>query len=74
MSDLERALAGDKNLTRANLTGADLRGANLYRADLTGAVLTSAKLTGADLKSIVYDDSTRWPARFIPPPSAPQPY
>ena len=34
MSDLERALAGDKNLNGADLTGADLTGADLEGADL----------------------------------------
>ena len=48
-SDLDRALAGDKNLTGADLTGADLTGANLTGANLTGANLTGANLTGANL-------------------------
>ena len=63
--DVKRALAGDKNLIAADLTGADLRyaklsnsflayaklqGADLRRADLRESNLDSADLTGADLR------------------------
>jgi uncharacterized protein YjbI with pentapeptide repeats len=63
-SDLDRALAGAKDLIKADLTeagltraklnganlyGANLTGADLYRADLTEAGLTRAKLNGAKL-------------------------
>ena len=47
--DLERALAGDKNLRGADLTNADLsemtdfRGADLTQADFTGAVFAPAR-------------------------------
>ena len=44
-SDLERALAGDKNLA-----GADLKGANLFDADLRRADLKGADFSGADLR------------------------
>ena len=62
--DVQRALAGDKNLSGADLssagsglsvlrgadlTGADLRGANLTRADLIFVDLTGADLRGANL-------------------------
>jgi uncharacterized protein YjbI with pentapeptide repeats len=60
-TDLERALAGDKNLADAYLFGANLRGANLTSAnlrdadligaDLFGANLTTADLTYANLRS-----------------------
>ena len=54
-NDLERALAGDKNLRGADLRGADLReakllGADLSDADLKDANLTEANLTEADLR------------------------
>ena len=49
LSDLERALAGDRNLAGASLPGASLPGANLTRANLDGAYLARANLTGADL-------------------------
>lgn len=48
-SDLERALAGDKNLPNADLRGSDLRQANLSKADLRGANLTKAQLDYANL-------------------------
>ena len=55
-SDLERALAGDKNLTDADLYGANLRDADLTYANLKGANLRDAdlyraNLYGANLKS-----------------------
>ena len=46
-SDLELALAGDKNLAGADLAGAILVGAN--RANLEGANLVGANLEGANL-------------------------
>ena len=50
MTDLERALAGEKNLSCADLRDADLRDADLSCADLHGADLHGADLKGADLK------------------------
>jgi uncharacterized protein YjbI with pentapeptide repeats len=47
--DLDRALAGFKNLSGAVLSGADLTNADLTGADLTKAVLSGADLTNADL-------------------------
>jgi uncharacterized protein YjbI with pentapeptide repeats len=55
-SDLDRALAGNKNLTEADLRDADLRDADLRGVDLRGA-----DLTYANLKDVEYDDSTIWP-------------
>jgi hypothetical protein len=49
-SDLERALAGDKNLQEANLAGANLEGATLRGANLYNATLYEANLTGANLE------------------------
>ena len=64
MTDLQRALAGEKdlrdadlrfaslyrvNLRGADLSGADLRGADLSRANLRGADLRGAVLSGASL-------------------------
>jgi GNAT superfamily N-acetyltransferase len=48
-SDLERALAGDKDLYNANLYNASLRGADLTGANLFGAYLSMADLSGANL-------------------------
>ena len=47
--DLDRALAGFKNLSGAVLPGADLTNADLTKADLTKAVLSGADLTNADM-------------------------
>ncbi len=50
-SDVERALAGDKNLAGALLQGADLQGVNLSGVNLEGAYLQEANLEGADLRN-----------------------
>ena len=67
-------------LVDASFKGADLDGAQLWRADLTcanlngaalrGADLSGATLRGANLTDIVYDETTKWPEGFSPPPSA----
>ena len=49
-SDLERALAGDKNLSGARLMRADLSGLDLSKANLRGADLTGADLSEANLR------------------------
>jgi hypothetical protein len=66
-NDLDLALAGAKDLIRADLTEADLTGANLTGADLYGADLTDAILTDAILTNVKYDYSTIWPEGFTPP-------
>ncbi|MFI2476930.1 pentapeptide repeat-containing protein [Nocardia xishanensis] len=77
LTDMQLSLA---NLTRADLTrakfggytdlyDANLTSANLTGANLAGANLTSANLTGANLTDIRYDQRTRWPEGFTPPPS-----
>ena len=76
MTDIERALAGEKNLrgatlTDAILTHADLTRANLYDADLYEATLTGADLGRADLSGVKYDAATVWPVGFTPPACAP---
>lgn len=60
-------------LRLADLSGAHLRDANLADAivgwaDLSGADFTDATLDGADLLHCAYDEVTRWPAGFKPPP------
>jgi hypothetical protein len=47
--DVERARAGDKHLSEADLSGADLRDENLSEADLRDANLENARLQRADL-------------------------
>lgn len=75
-----KADLSDANLMRANLAEANLLEANLTRAllleaNLTGALLAEADLTeadlfAADLTRVLYDDATRWPNGFTPPPEA----
>ena len=62
------------NLSNANLSNANLQGADLHRANLTGVDLTGADLRNvenleqADLSALIYDETTRFPAGFTPPP------
>jgi uncharacterized protein YjbI with pentapeptide repeats len=77
---LSRADLSAASLFKANLYMADLSGANLYLADLSGVDLSGADLSGANfwgmsarlprLDGTRYNDFTRWPAGFSPPPSA----
>jgi uncharacterized protein YjbI with pentapeptide repeats len=55
------------------LQRADLVDALLIDADLRGADLTRADLYEAELEGITYDENTKWPADFTPPPSTPRP-
>lgn len=65
-------------LWKASMIGTALRGADLRQAYLAGANLTNADLTGADLREAIldgamldgarYDETTRWPHEFAPPP------
>jgi uncharacterized protein YjbI with pentapeptide repeats len=58
----------DADLTEANLTDASLYGAYLEGADLSGANLAGADLTEVEAEHMCYDDKTRWPDDFTPPP------
>jgi uncharacterized protein YjbI with pentapeptide repeats len=68
-ADLTGAYLAGANLTGAYLAGANLTGANLMGADLTGALFIDevAGVGAANLTSMVYDDTTMWPAGFTPP-------
>jgi hypothetical protein len=73
-ADCSRADLSGADLTRANLRGTNLTGADLSGAYLAVTNLAGADLTGADLDSTVmigvrYDDTTRWPDGFDPPPA-----
>ncbi len=75
MVDLNQADLGEAVLIGADLSKADLSGADLYGAYLCGADLSMADLSGADLRrtdrsEITYDDNTKWPLDFTPPPNA----
>ena len=69
-ADLRNAVLGGADLRNAFLIGADLSDANLRGASLIGADLTGSDLTEADLADVHYDERTRWPDDFTPPPSA----
>ncbi|WP_410659444.1 pentapeptide repeat-containing protein [Amycolatopsis sp. lyj-112] len=63
--NLSYADLGDANLVEANLRGARFFAAKLYAADLSGAIVS-----GTDFAGACYDDLTRWPTEFTPPPPA----
>ena len=67
-ADLSGADLSLARLIGTRLVGADLSGATLSSADLTGADLTGATLHRATLIGVTFDDSTRWPDGFEPPP------
>lgn len=68
-ADLAFATLAFANLTSAKLRGTNLTGANLLVTDLTGANLSDAEnLTSAKLAHGIYDETTRWPKGFTPPP------
>jgi len=69
-ANLKGANLGGANLEGAILRGANLRGAYLGFARLQGADLHRANLRDADLGGARYNDDTRWPERFTPPPEA----
>lgn len=62
-------------LVKAKLIAAIFHHAYIGHADFTGADLSGANfshamgLEQANLKDVVYDDTTRWPLGFVPPPS-----
>lgn len=69
--DLRQAYLRAAILDGADLRGAEmeqtvLMGARLRNADLRGANLTGTFLKTVDLEGALYDDRTRWPARFQP--------
>lgn len=71
-ANLSGAIMSGMDLTGADFTGANLTGANLIGATLDyayffGANLTGAQLTRVSMSGIVWDDTTIWPAGFVPP-------
>jgi len=64
-SDLDRALAGDKNLRYADLWSADLTRANLFGAVLIGAWLRGAVLRGAVLRGAVLTGANLYGANLF---------
>jgi Pentapeptide repeats (8 copies) len=55
-------------LRRTRFVGADLSDADLAGSDLRGADFTDAKIDGLVLKWGKFDETTRWPAGYLPPP------
>jgi hypothetical protein len=71
-ANLAGAIMSGMDLTGIDFTDADLTGANLTGATLDYALffnttLTNAELRGVSMESIVWDDTTIWPAGFVPP-------
>jgi uncharacterized protein YjbI with pentapeptide repeats len=54
---------------RATLADADLDGTRLVGAKVHGANLRHAYVSDAAFDGVIYDEETRWPERFEPPPS-----
>ncbi len=75
-SNLSRVNFSGATLHRVKLNdGANLAFANLSRSDLNQVDLSSANLEGANLEgtafsNIVFNEATKWPRGFQPPPSA----
>jgi hypothetical protein len=69
-ADLHMADLSGTNLGGADLRGTHLLGADLSEADLNWANLSGAKLRGAALSKLTYDDHTKWPDNFTPPPDS----
>jgi hypothetical protein len=69
-ADLSWALLIGADLREASLYRANLIGANLRGADLRGASLGQTDLSGTRLNEIIYDDRTKWPENFTPPPDS----
>ena len=72
---LNDAILSGAHLNNATLSGAYLTDAKLNFARLNGANLNGANLTGANLDhtnldGVHYDEKTKWPVGFKPPPSA----
>lgn len=67
-ADLRQAQFPDADLRHSNLRGANLYRANLRHAMLDGADLSDAWLWGAKLEDVIYDEHTKWPEGFDPPP------
>ncbi len=67
-SSLVKALLMGATLTGANFASANLKEADFGYADLRGANLATANLTDVHFENTRYDEHTRWPADYVPPP------
>ena len=69
-ANLQEASLFGANLQRAFLADANLQGAYLRDANLRGADLRRANLQEVWLEDARYDNATKWPEGFTPPPEA----
>lgn len=69
-ANLIMADLANSDLREVNLSYADLRGALLERTNLAGSNLSGAQLEQVNLTNALYNDQTRWPEGFTPPPEA----
>jgi len=74
-ANLQGANLEHADLQKADLSGADLQEADLVRAklqeaNLADAYLQGAFLEGANLQGTKYNNATKWPEGFTPPPEA----
>jgi uncharacterized protein YjbI with pentapeptide repeats len=67
-SSLVEAFFTGSSLANADFTNANLTGANFTYADLRGANLATANLTDVCYNNTRYDENTRWPVDYVPPP------
>jgi uncharacterized protein YjbI with pentapeptide repeats len=65
---LRKAILSGGTKFRANFSGADLTGIDLSFCDLKGANFTGAVLTGCKLEDASFDETTKWPKGYTPPP------
>jgi len=68
-ANLQASFLVEANLQGTVLDAANLQGANLFRTNLQGADLRGAKgLTSEQVAEAIWDETTRWPEGFSPPP------
>ncbi len=67
-ASLIKALLRGATLAGANFASANLKEVDFGYADLRGANLETANLTDVHFENTRYDEHTRWPADYVPPP------
>ncbi|MCG7606416.1 MULTISPECIES: pentapeptide repeat-containing protein [Mycobacterium] len=67
-ADLRSARLDHAKLRGTDLSDAKLNGASLAYADLYGVDLRNTELENVALDRVDYDDETKWPEGFTPPP------
>jgi len=69
-ADLQGAILGGADFQGAHVWGAKFQEANLWSANLQGVDLRLANLQEAHLEEAQYNNATKWPDGFTPPPEA----